>query len=98
MHLHVLLFFLLSSSAVVTGVGEVGVVHHQDRSTLRSQEGASPDPVPIFPQFGRVSKYGKRKLWCRAFFEAIDEVSRIECLLYVHISCHKDTSSTSRMD
>ena len=94
MLLHVLLFFLLSSSAVVTGVG---VVHNQDRSTLRIQQGASPGPVSMFPKFGRVSEFGKRKLWCRAFFGVIQEVSRVECLLYVHISCHKATSSTSHM-
>lgn len=66
MLLHVFLFFLLSSSAVVTGVGVARQYHHNDRL-----QNAVYWPKPVFPHYESLHPYATNRMWSRAYYPGI---------------------------
>jgi hypothetical protein len=92
MLLHVLLFFLLSGSAVATGTGVRGIVPEHNRDN-RLRNGVYR-PKAVFSHSDRVHRYATGRMLCRAHFPLVT-VSRMTTL-FVRISCHTE-STTRRM-
>ena len=83
MLLDVLLFFLLSSSAVVTGVGVARPSHGQG---FRNPK-AAYRPEPLFPHPQALPRFAIQRMWCRTFLGGTT-VSRMPTI-FVCISCHQ---------